>query len=62
MELETEREPGQRQWLIRQLVDAETQFLNIMRADHERLERQNRNLEAALEKIRRMENSRKNKS
>ncbi len=58
MELETERDPRQRQWLLRQLLAAETEVLNIMRTDHERLERENRNMEAALEKIRRMENRR----
>ena len=58
MELETEREPRQRQWLLRQLLAAEREVLNIMRTDHERLERENRNMEAALEKIRRMENRR----
>ena len=58
MELETEREPRQRQWLLRQLLAAEREVLDIMRTDHERLERENRNMEAALEKIRRMENRR----
>jgi hypothetical protein len=58
MELETERDPRQRQWLLRQLLAAEREVLNIMRTDHERLERENRNMEAALEKIRRMENRR----
>jgi hypothetical protein len=59
LELETEREPGQRQWLLRQLLAAETEVLNIMRADHERRERENRNMEAALEMIKRMDNRRK---
>jgi hypothetical protein len=59
LELETEREPGQRQWLLRQLLAAETEVLNIMRADHERRERENRNMEAALERIKRMDNRRK---
>ncbi len=58
MELETERDPRQRQWLLRQLLAAEREVLNIMRTDHERLEQENRNMEAALEKIRRMENRR----
>ncbi len=58
MELETVRDPRQRQWLLRQLLAAETEVLDIMRTDHERLERENRNMEAALEKIRRMENRR----
>jgi hypothetical protein len=58
MELETERDPRQRQWLLRQLLAAEREVLNIMRTDHERLERENRNMEAALEKIRRMDNRR----
>jgi len=59
LELETEREPGQRQWLLRQLLAAETEVLTIMRADHERRERENRNMEAALEMIKRMDNRRK---
>ena len=59
MELETERDPRQRQWLLRQLLAAEREVLNIMRTDHERRERENRNLEAALERIKRMENRRK---
>jgi hypothetical protein len=49
MELETEREPGRRQWLLRQLLAAETEVLDIMRAENERRERENRNLEIALE-------------
>jgi hypothetical protein len=59
MELETERDPGQRQWLRRQLENAKLKFLNVMRADREQLERENQNLEAALEKIKEMENRRK---
>jgi hypothetical protein len=58
--LETEQDPIQRQWLIRQLAIAETEVLDIMRADRERLERYNRNMEIALEKIREMERRRKN--
>jgi len=58
LELETERDPRQRQWLLRQLLAAEQEVLHIMRTDHERLEQENRNMEAALEKIRRMENRR----
>jgi hypothetical protein len=60
LELETEQDPVQRQWLIRQLAIAETEVLNFMRADRERLERENRNMEIALEKIREMEHRRKN--
>jgi hypothetical protein len=58
--LETEQDPIQRQWLIRQLAIAETEVLDIMRADRERLESYNRNLEIALEKIREAEQKRKN--
>ena len=58
MELETERDPALRQWLIRQLAAAETEVLDILRADRERLERENRNMEAALAKIRQMQNRR----
>jgi hypothetical protein len=58
--LETEKDPIQRQWLIRQLAVAETEVLDILRADRERLERENRNMEIALEKIREMEHRRKN--
>jgi hypothetical protein len=60
LELETEQDPIQRQWLIRQLAIAETEVLDIMRADRERLERYNHNMEIALEKIREMERRRKN--
>ncbi len=60
MELETERDPNQRQWLKRQLMVAELEVLDLMRADRERLKRENRNMEIALEKIRQMENRRKN--
>ncbi len=49
MELETERDPNQRQWLTRQLVAAELEVLELMRVDRERLERENRNMEIALE-------------
>jgi hypothetical protein len=58
MELETEQDPALRQWLIRQLAAAETEVLDILRADRERLERENRNMEAALAKIRQMQNRR----
>ena len=58
MELETEQDPSLRQWLIRQLAAAETEVLDILRADRERLERENRNMEAALAKIRQMQNRR----
>ncbi len=60
LELETEQDPVQRQWLIRQLAIAETEVLDILRADRERLELENRNMEIALEKIREMEHRRKN--
>jgi hypothetical protein len=60
MELETERNPQQRQWLSRQIIAAELEVLELMRADRERLELQNRNMEIALEKIRDMEARRKN--
>jgi len=60
LELETEQDPIQRQWLIRQLAIAETEVLDILRADRERLERENRNMEIALEKIIEMEHRRKN--
>jgi hypothetical protein len=58
MELVTEQDPAIRQWLIRQLAAAETEVLDILRADRERLERENRNMEAALAKIRQMQNRR----
>ena len=60
MELETERDPQQRQWLSRQIVAAELEVLELMRVDRERLEQENRNMEIALEKIRNMEARRKN--
>jgi hypothetical protein len=59
MELETERDPQQRQWLTRQLVAAELEVLELMRVDRERLERECQNMEIALEKIRNMEARRK---
>ena len=58
MELETEQDPALRQWLIRQLAAAETEVLDILRSDRERLERENRNMEAALAKIKQMQNRR----
>ena len=60
MELETERDPQQRQWLSRQIVAAELEVLELMRVDRERLERENQNMEIALEKIRDMQDRRKN--
>jgi len=60
MELETERDPQQRQWLSRQIVAAELEVLELMRVDRERLERENQNMEIALEKIRDMQARRKN--
>jgi len=59
MELETERDPQQRQWLSRQIVAAELEVLELMRVDRERLERENQNMEIALEKIRDMQARRK---
>jgi hypothetical protein len=56
--LENEQDPVARRWLLQQLANAETEVLNILRADRERLERENRNMEAALEKIRRLQNRR----
>jgi hypothetical protein len=60
MELETERNPQQRQWLSRQIVAAELEVLELMRVDRERLEQENQNMEIALEKIRDMQARRKN--
>ncbi len=60
MELETERDPQQRQWLSRQIVAAELEVLELMRVDRARLERENQNMEIALEKIRDMQARRKN--
>ena len=60
VELETERNPQQRQWLSRQIVAAELEVLELMRVDRERLEQENRNMEIALEKIRDMQARRKN--
>ena len=60
MELETETNPQQRQWLSRQIVAAELEVLELMRVDRERLEQENRNMEIALEKIRDMQARRKN--
>jgi len=60
MELETERDPQQRQWLSRQIVAAELEVLELMRVDRERLERENENMEIALEKIRDMQARRNN--
>jgi hypothetical protein len=57
--LEIEREPGRRQWLLRQLLAAETEVLDLMRVERERQEQANRNLEKALDMIRNMENRRK---
>jgi hypothetical protein len=59
MELETERDPQQRQWLSRQIVAAELEVLELMRVDRARLERENQNMEIALEKIRDMQARRK---
>ncbi len=58
MELVTEQDPALRQWLIQQLAAAETEVLDILRSDRERLERENRNMEAALAKIKQMQNRR----
>jgi len=51
-ELEIERDPNTRRWLTQQLYNAEVEVLSILRADRERLERENRYMEEALEKIR----------
>jgi hypothetical protein len=40
------------------LADAETEVLNILRADRERLENENRNLEAALIRIKQQQHRR----
>jgi hypothetical protein len=55
LELESAQEPAQREWLLRQIRDAEQEYLDIMTRERERLERENANMEEALRRIRAME-------
>ena len=47
--------PEGRRWLARRLLEVEQGYLNEQRQERERLERENRNLEEALAKVRAIE-------
>jgi hypothetical protein len=47
--------PERRHWLARRLLEVEQGYLNEQRQERERLERENRNLEEALAKVRAIE-------
>ena len=47
--------PERRRWLARRLLEVEQGYLNEQRQERERLERENRNLEEALAKVRAIE-------
>ncbi len=51
-ELEKERDPNRRQSLLQQISTAKAEVLSLLRAERERLERVNLNLEEALARIR----------
>ena len=55
LELENEVNPERRRWLARRLLEVEQGYLNEQRQERERLERENRNLEEALAKVRAIE-------
>jgi hypothetical protein len=55
LELESAQEPVQREWLLRQIREAEQEYLDIMTRERERLEQENANMEEALRRIRAME-------
>jgi hypothetical protein len=47
--------PERRRWLARRLLEVKQGYLNEQRQERERLERENRNLEEALAKVRAIE-------
>jgi hypothetical protein len=55
LELESAQEPAQREWLLRQIREAEQEYLDIMTRERERLERETANMEEALRRIRAMD-------
>jgi hypothetical protein len=59
LELENTQDPIQREWLLRRIRDAEQEYLDIMRQEHERLAREAANMEAALVKIREIQSKKK---
>jgi len=52
LELENNRDPDQRLWLLSRIRESEQEYLHLMEQERERLERENANMEAALAKIR----------
>jgi len=52
LELENEVNPERRRWLARRLLEVKQGYLNEQRQERERMERENRNLEEALDKVR----------
>ena len=53
-QLEVERDPFRRNLIIGQIRDVEAEILNLLRQERQQLERENRNLEDALELAKRM--------
>jgi hypothetical protein len=51
LELENTQDPAQRAWLLRRIRDSEQEYLDLMRQESERLERENANMEEALRRI-----------
>lgn len=57
-ELERENDPMRRNLILTQIRNIEQRLLNIMVADRERIERENKNMEEALRRIRERERDR----
>ena len=53
-QLEVERDPFRRNLIIGQIRDVEAEILNLLQQERQQLERENRNLEDALELAKRM--------
>jgi hypothetical protein len=59
LELEGTQDPVQREWLLRRIRDAEQEYLDLMRQEHERIARENANMEEALKRIREIQSKKK---
>jgi hypothetical protein len=59
LELESTQDPVQREWLLRRIRDAEQEYLDIMRQEHEHLARESANMEEALRRIREIQSKKK---
>jgi hypothetical protein len=59
LELEGTQDPVQKEWLLRRIRDAEQEYLDLQRQEHERIARENANMEEALKRIREIQSKKK---